>query len=104
MRFPFGGTESMKPAQDDGYWVGFDLGGTKMQAALLDRRFNVVARRKKKTRGSDGADAGVERIVGGIEKLLEEAQVSQDDLVGIGVGCPGPLNLEEGVILDAPNL
>jgi glucokinase len=94
----------MRPIQDDGYWVGFDLGGTKMQAALLDRRFNIVARRKKKTRGSEGAEAGVDRIVNGIEKLLEEAQVSPSQLAGIGVGCPGPLNLEEGVILDAPNL
>src|SRR5256885_15779476 len=94
----------MRPNQDDGYWVGFDLGGTKMQAVLLDRRFNIVGRRKKKTRGSEGADAGVERIVGSIEKLLEEAQVPVDQLAGIGVGCPGPLNLEEGVILDAPNL
>lgn len=94
----------MKNNQDDGYWVGFDLGGTKMQAVLFDRKFAVVARRKKKTRGSDGADIGVERIVAGIEKLLEEAQISRDELAGIGVGCPGPLNLEEGVILDAPNL
>lgn len=94
----------MKPNQDDGYWVGFDLGGTKMQAALMDRRFAVVARRKKKTRGNEGAEAGVERIVSAIEKLLEEAQVSPDQLAGIGIGCPGPLNLEEGVILNAPNL
>ncbi|MFO0919754.1 MAG: ROK family protein, partial [Planctomycetaceae bacterium] len=94
----------MKKNQDDGYWVGFDLGGTKMQAVLFDRKFSVVARRKKKTRGSEGADAGVERIISIIEKLLEEAHITHNDLAGIGVGCPGPLNLEEGVILDAPNL
>lgn len=94
----------MKPTHDDGYWVGFDLGGTKMQAVLFDRRFKVVARRKKKTRGADGADAGVERIISSIEKLLEEGGVSADRLAGIGVGCPGPLNLDEGIILDAPNL
>ncbi len=94
----------MKPNQDDGYWIGFDLGGTKMQAALFDRRFAIVARRKKKTRGNEGADSGVERILSTIVKLLEEAQVSPDQLAGIGIGCPGPLNLEEGVILSAPNL
>ncbi len=94
----------MKPGQDEGYWIGFDLGGTKMQAVLFDRRFQVVARRKKKTRGNEGAEAGVERIAASIEKLLEEAQVPASQLAGIGVGCPGPLNLEEGVILDAPNL
>jgi glucokinase len=94
----------MKANRDEGYWIGFDLGGTKMQAVLFDARFTVVARRKKKTRGSEGAEAGVERITSSIEKLLEDAQVSVADLSGIGVGCPGPLNLEEGVILNAPNL
>jgi glucokinase len=94
----------MKANQDDGYWVGFDLGGTKMQAALLDRKFSVVARRKKKTRGNEGAEAGVERIIATMEKLLEEAQVPASRLAGIGIGCPGPLNLDEGVILNAPNL
>lgn len=94
----------MKPTHEDGYWVGFDLGGTKMQAVLFDRKFNVIARRKKKTRGADGAEAGVERIIGIIEKLLEEGEVTADQLAGIGVGCPGPLNLDEGVILNAPNL
>jgi glucokinase len=94
----------MKTNPDDGYWVGFDLGGTKMHAALLDRRFSVVERRKKKSRGYEGAEAGVERIVTTIEKLLEDGQVPLAKLSGIGIGCPGPLNLDEGVILYAPNL
>ena len=85
-------------------WVGFDLGGTKMNAVLFDRNFVAVARRKKKTRGSDGATAGVERIRSTIEKLLEEGEFDRSRLGGIGVGCPGPLDLDEGVILAAPNL
>lgn len=85
-------------------WVGFDLGGTKMNAVLFDRKFETVARRKKKTRGAEGATAGVERIRSTIEKLLEEGGLDRSRLGGIGVGCPGPLDLDEGVILAAPNL
>ncbi|MBS0203359.1 MAG: ROK family protein [Planctomycetes bacterium] len=88
----------------DRVWVGFDLGGTKMNAVLFDRKFDSIARRKKKTRGSEGATAGVERIRSTIEKLLEEGGLDQARLGGIGVGCPGPLDLDEGVILAAPNL
>ena len=88
----------------DRVWVGFDLGGTKMNAVLFDRKFEAVARRKKKTRGADGATAGVERIRSTIEKLLEEGNLDRTRLGGIGVGCPGPLDLDEGVILAAPNL
>jgi glucokinase len=91
-------------AAGDRVWVGFDLGGTKMNAVLYNRKFESIARRKKKTRGSDGVAAGVERIRSTIEKLLEEAELPRNRLGGIGVGCPGPLDLDEGVILAAPNL
>ena len=36
--------------------------------------------------------------------MLEDAQLTKETLGGIGVGCPGPLDLEEGVILELPNL
>ena len=94
------------PGKDsqDRVWVGFDLGGTKMNAVLFNRKFEPLARRKKKTRGAEGSAAGVERIQSTIEKLLEEAAIDRTRLAGIGVGCPGPLDLDEGVILAAPNL
>ena len=89
---------------DDRVWIGFDLGGTKMNAMLFDGSFGVRGRRRKKSRGSEGVDSGVERIVAIIAKLLEEAECSKELLGGIGIGCPGPLNLEEGIILESPNL
>lgn len=85
-------------------WLGFDLGGTKMNAVLFDKKFEPLARRKKKTRGADGVDAGLDRIRSTIEKLLEEAAAVKSQLGGIGIGCPGPLDLDEGVILELPNL
>ena len=100
-----GGAATKHPmAPGERVWVGFDLGGTKMNAVLYDHKFDILARRKKKTRGADGAAAGVERIRSTIEKLLEEGGLDRARLGGIGVGCPGPLDLDEGVILAAPNL
>ncbi len=87
-----------------GHWIGFDLGGTKMHAVLFDSQMQVLVRRRKKTRGHEGADAGVERICSIIEKLCDEAKVLQSELAGIGIGIPGPIDMEHGVILGAPNL
>lgn len=94
----------MAEGKDDLVWLGFDLGGTKMQATLLDRKFQPIGAKRKKTRGHDGAESGVERMTGIVDKLLEEHQIRPDQLQGIGVGCPGPLDLDAGVILEAPNL
>jgi len=85
-------------------WVGFDLGGTKMQACVYDDAFKCIGRRRKKTRGHEGPEAGVARIVDTINKTLSEADVAPETLGGIGVGCPGPLDLDKGIMIDAPNL
>lgn len=94
----------MSGEADGRFWLGFDLGGTKMQSVLFNERFEPIVRRKKKTRGHEGADSGVERIIAIIEKVLEEGKITAARLGGIGVGCPGPLDLDEGVIVEAPNL
>lgn len=85
-------------------WVGFDLGGTKMMAAALSSEFRVLGRRRRKTKGAEGAKAGVERIIQSIRDALEEGQIAADAVAGIGVGCPGNIDLERGVIVDSANL
>jgi glucokinase len=88
----------------DSYWVGFDLGGTKMLAVLFDQEFRPVARQRKRTHGQAGPEAGVARIITVIQALLGEAHVSPAQVRGIGVGCPGPLDLDRGIVLEMPNL
>lgn len=94
----------MSESQPRDYWVGFDLGGTKMLAAVYDSEFKRVARQKKNTKGHKGAESGVERIIDLIQDALDEAKITADQLGGIGAGCPGPLDLDEGIMLETPNL
>jgi glucokinase len=86
------------------HWLGFDLGGTKMLAAVFDADFRVVASVRAKTKGSEGTKEVLERIQSAISDVLLKAGLDKDDLGGIGVGCPGPLDLDRGIILHAPNL
>jgi glucokinase len=90
--------------QDGRIWVGFDLGGTKMLAVLYDDDFRPAGKKRRKTRGNEGADSGLDRIESTIEKACSEAGVSLDRIAGIGIGCPGPVDLDKGRILQAPNL
>jgi glucokinase len=88
----------------ESYWVGFDLGGTKMLAVLFDQEFRPVARQRKRTHAQSGPEAGVARIIAVIQALLGEAHVAPAQVRGIGVGCPGPLDLDRGIVLEMPNL
>ena len=86
------------------YWVGFDLGGTKMLAKVFDTSFKELARVRKKTKAQEGSASGLERMIGLTREAIDEAGLAVDDISGIGMGCPGPLDLNKGVLLDLPNL
>lgn len=93
-----------KDGNKDPVRVGFDLGGTKMLAAVFDERYQKLGSERKKTKGYHGAKAGVARVIDTIRESLDEAKASASQLAGIGVGCPGPLDLDEGILIDAANL
>lgn len=85
-------------------WIGFDLGGTKMLAVVFDDDLKVLGRKRRKTRSNSGGNVTLERLAETIEQALEDAKVGPEQIAGIGAGCPGPLDLQKGVILEAPNL
>ena len=85
-------------------WVGFDLGGTKMLAKVFNDDYQTLGRSKQKTKGAKGAKAGLERMIEVVGAVLDDAGVKADQVMGIGVGCPGPINPSTGVLVEAPNL
>jgi glucokinase len=87
-----------------GVWVGLDLGGTKMLAKVFDDKFKELGVAKKKTEGNRGLATGLRRMAETIEEALAAAGVDKSRVKGIGVGCPGPVNAEKGIIVEAPNL
>lgn len=87
-----------------GFWVGFDLGGTKMLACVLDDKFKVLGTARKATGGSEGQAKGRQKILKTIAEAIEDAGVDPRDLQGIGIGCPGLVDPAKGVLLNAPNL
>jgi glucokinase len=86
------------------YWVGLDVGGTKSVACVFDRDFRLQGRRKRKTQGENKPANPLDRMADVIGEALEEAKVSPSSLAGVGVGLAGMLDLDKGILLDAPNL
>jgi glucokinase len=86
------------------FWIGFDLGGTKMLACVLDKDYNILGTARKSTGGSDGQVKGRKKIISTIHEAIAAAQVDPKGLQGIGIGCPGLVNPEKGILINAPNL
>lgn len=84
--------------------VGVDLGGTSLLAVATNSKGKILGRKKRKTRPEEGASAILDRIVKTIQSAVGQAGAELNDVRAVGIGAPGPLNPETGVILHAPNL
>lgn len=92
------------PSTDSEYWIGFDLGGTKMLSVVFDSEFKPIGKSRKKTKGYEGMEAGLKKINSVIKDSLEDAGIDASQVKGLGIGCPGPLDFAKGTIREAPNL
>ena len=91
------------------YIVGVDLGGTNIVAgAMTADGSRHLAMRSIPTNSFVGDEGVADRIVGLVEGVIldsmEQTDCARRDFIGIGVGAPGPLDRERGIVLVAPNL
>ena len=85
--------------------VGIDLGGTSIRVGLFNRGMRLLAQHSMPTRVAAGPQAAVEEMAAAIRTLAAGNGVrSPADLIGIGIGSPGPINLRTGVLGLLPNL
>ena len=93
-------TDSMKK----GFFAGIDLGGTKILTVVTDSEKKVLAKTKIPTEAALGVDAVLDNIFRSLDISCEECGISAQNLSGIGIGVPGPVNYEKGLVYDCPNL
>ncbi len=86
------------------YAIGVDLGGTKIATGITNFSGNILARRFVPTHASEGETAVIARIKESIRHIMDDIDASLEEVAGIGICCPGPLNPETGVVIMAPNL
>ena len=84
------------------YVIGVDIGATKILALVLNRSFKVVGQCRKRIRTNKSSERAEDRVVKVIREALANSKVGA--VAGIGVGSPGPLDPDTGVIIDTPNL
>lgn len=88
----------------DLYTIGFDLGGTKMLAGLLNNQNKIIGREKKKSGSQYGPKVVVKRIVDTIKELLSNNKMKEKQVSALGIAVPGAVDHENGIIGLAPNL
>jgi len=83
--------------------VGIDVGGTKVAGGLVTLKGNLVKALVVPTYAEKGFKTSYRQIVQLIERLIKLAGGS-DNVGGMGVCAPGPLNPKKGIVINPPNL
>ncbi len=86
------------------YRIGVDLGGTNIVSAVVDENNKIIARATEKTNAPRPAEEIFDDIAKTIRNAIANAGITMADITSIGVGTPGSVNKEKGLIEFANNL
>src|SRR5437763_10042345 len=93
-----------EPSTESQYFVGVDLGGTKILAGIFNHSLECIGTAKVSTKAQRGVDAVVERIDRCVRDAVDEADLSMKQVAGLGIGAPGAVDFKSGNVIFAPNM
>lgn len=82
--------------------IGVDLGGTNVRSAVVDEAGRITHHNKLSVAGSRSADAVIDRIIACVSQTMDGC--GRERVVGVGVGTPGLIIAETGIVVYAPNV
>lgn len=93
-----------EPATKGEYYIGVDLGGTKILSGVFDTQLACLGRNKMSTKPERGAEEVIDRIARCVRDAADECDLDLKNLRGVGVGAPGSIDVSNGKVIFAPNL
>ena len=85
-------------------YLGIDLGGTNIKTAVVDEDGVVHGHAQSKTKAEEGLNAVMDRIAALCREAAQDAKKDWSDILGAGIGAPGPVNPKKGILTGAVNL
>ena len=84
--------------------IAIDLGGTNLKVALLNLKYKIIEKKVIKTGGFIKKKQLISGIVNSVKDIIAEHHLSKSDILGIGLGLPGPIDVERGLVHFFPNI
>jgi predicted NBD/HSP70 family sugar kinase len=97
---PAGGRPATRLALNPstGSAIGVDFGHTHLHVAIADISSRVLAEREAELDVDRAAERALDKAVRLVHEVIEEAGVDRGRILGVGMGLPGPINRESGIV------
>jgi glucokinase len=86
------------------FYLGIDLGGTNIKSGVVDDTGRPLSSVSVETDAVRGAEAGVNHLAEAGRLAVQESGLTWADIVAVGLGSPGTMDIAAGMLLDPPNL
>ncbi|MDD5668613.1 MAG: ROK family protein [Candidatus Omnitrophica bacterium] len=86
------------------YTIGIDVGGTNLKIGLLNTEFVLKDKHVLNTRIFSKKEELIAAIAESAEKVIFANGLKKIDISGLGIGVPGPVNSDEGIVYFFPNI
>ncbi|NOK39776.1 ROK family protein, partial [Corallococcus exercitus] len=98
------GAGNGKPTDKARIWGGIDLGGTKIEAVVVDARGEVLGRARHPTPTTGGPGEVVKELYGALGDAAQAAGIEPAKLAGVGVGAAGAVDANSGTLAHTSNV
>lgn len=85
------------------YFIGVDLGGTNIKSSIFNQSWETVNERRLSTEADKGSEHVLNRIYSLVQSLIIDANLEEEQIICMGIGVPGLLDIEKGISLFSPN-
>lgn len=84
-------------------YIGIDIGGMSIKAGVVNQQGEVIAKHAVPTPKNDN-EAFLEALYKSVTKAMAGAKITSSDIEVIGIGNPGIVDREKGILLEANNI
>jgi glucokinase len=91
-------------AQKKKFFIAIDLGGTNLKTGLLDHTYRIIDKRVLRTETFRKKERLIQAVVGSVKALMSAHRLKKNEIAGVGLGLPGPVDVDKGIVHFFPNI
>jgi hypothetical protein len=84
------------------YTIGVHIARERLETLLMDARMNIITHKRGEDYNKFGQEGVIDSLFSNINKIMEYAKRKEIDVGAIGIGIPGPLDAQAGMVKQPP--